>query len=503
MIKLKLPRLAYNSVSAFGAAIAIISGVTGAVLLVAGMFEQDTNPYFGIFLYTVIPAIFVFGMVLVPLGMFRQYRRILKGIAQEQMVWPRIDLNQKTHRNAAITLVLSIGFFIVISAVGSYRAYHFSESVEFCGTTCHVVMKPEYTAYQNSPHARVACAACHIGSGAGWFAKSKMSGMYQVYAVLADKYPRPIPTPVKNLRPAQETCEQCHWPEKFWGGQQKQFVHYMYDSANTYWPINMLIKTGGGDPETGKSSGIHWHMNIGVKVEYIARDYERTDIPWVKITDRTTGRVTIYQNSESPLSDSEKVALEPSVMDCMDCHNRPSHVYNAPDHAIDEAILVGRIPRSLPDVKKAAVEAMAAEYETEEAALIGIANMMTAYYQTNWPQVYVDRRVDIDKSIKETQRVFSQNIFPEMKVKWSEYPSNLGHFTSIGCMRCHSPNMVTDAGLALTTDCNTCHTIMSQGSGDRAQVATTQNGLDFVHPEEIDDAWKEMGCWECHTGVQP
>lgn len=504
MAERSLPRLSYNFITIIGAVIAIVSGVTGAVLLLVGFFEKSINPYFGIFLYGVIPAFLILGLILIPFGIYREWRKEKRGEVRTPLRWPLIDFNNTGHRNAAFIFILGTAFFIVVSAVGSYKAYHFSESVEFCGTTCHEVMKPEYVAYQNSPHAKVPCASCHIGEGADWFAKSKISGMYQIYSVLANKYSRPIATPIQNLRPAQETCEQCHWPQKFYGGQQKQFNHYQYDSANTHWPINMLIKVGGGDPRTGQTSGIHWHMNIANKIEYIAADSERQDIRWVRSTDQTTGRVTIYQRNDSePMSEADIATAEKRQMDCMDCHNRPSHIYPSPDHSVDEAILTAKIDTTLPDVKRVAVEAMSAEYETEQAALTAIANAMGGYYQTNYPEMYQASKIKVDNAITAIQVAFTKSIFPEMKVRWSAYPSNLGHFNSPGCMRCHNGILQATDGRHITTDCNACHTIMSQGSGSRAQVATSPDGLTFEHPVDIGDAWKETGCFDCHSGTQP
>jgi hypothetical protein len=402
-----------------------------------------------------------------------------------------------------IIFVHVIILFFLIGSVVAYQAFHYSESVEFCGELCHSVMEPEYVAYQNSPHARVACTACHVGAGAGWYTRSKLSGLYQVYAVNAKVYPRPIPTPLENLRPAQETCEQCHWPEQFFGAQQKQFNHYMYDDANTHWPINMLIRTGGGDPKTGQTSGIHWHMNIGVKVEYIARDDKRLDIPWVRITDRETGRVTIYHDETDPMTPEEVAAAEPREMDCMDCHNRPSHIFYSPDYAVDKAILTGRIDGDLPGIKRVAVEAMSREYSSTEEALTGIANYVTDHYRLEMPEFYAENRVTIDEAILGIENAFKKNIFPRMNVRWSSYSDNIGHFDHPGCMRCHLGDHVTEDGIRITHKCDACHSILSQGSGDRFEVSVTQEGLEFRHPEDIGEAWREIGCWECHTGVQP
>ena len=498
-----LPRLAYNFLSAVGATIALIDAITIFVLLVVSMMAETTNPYLGVLLYMVLPVVLVFGLVLIPIGMYRQARRESRLGPGETRPWPQLDLNQPSHRNATLVFLAGTLGFVIISAVGTYQAYHHTESNGFCGTTCHRVMHPEFIAYQNSSHARVKCVECHIGTGAGWYAKSKLSGAYQVYATLAGRYPAPIPTPIENLRPAQETCEQCHWPKRFFGAQQRQFNHYMYDESNTHWPINMLIKTGGGDPQTGQTSGIHWHMNIGVRVEYVARDKRRQDIPWVRVTDRMTGRTTVYENVERPLSPEEVRRLAPRVMDCMDCHNRPSHVFSSPDHQIDVALLTGRVDRTIPHVKRVAVAAMARDFNSSDAAMRGIANSMTEFYREKFPALYADRRAAIDTAIVSAQEAYARSIFPGMKVKWSGYPDDIGHFIYPGCMRCHDARHRSASGLSLTRDCTACHVILAQGTGREAQVSSTPGGLEFKHPVDVGDAWRESGCFECHRGVAP
>ncbi len=499
---MRLPRLAYNLLSGAGAVIALVTAILILFMLGVGFLTHSANPYLGVFIYMVLPPILIFGLILMPIGMWREWRLVRKGEAAGELRWPYIDLNNRSHRNAFFIFAFGTIFFMIGGAVLSYQAYHFTESVTFCGTTCHKVMHPEYTAYQNSPHARVACTECHVGSGAGWYTKSKLSGLYQVYAVLTNIYPRPIPTPVRNLRPAQETCEQCHWPRQFYGAQQRMFNHYKYDSASTHWPINMLIKTGGGDPKTGQVAGIHWHMNIGFRVEYIARDEQRQDIPWVRVTDRTTGRVTVYQDVTNPLSPDSIAMATPRVMDCMDCHNRPSHIYHSPDNAIDVAILVGRIDQSIPEIKRIAVEAMAGDYSSHDSAMVEIANFMTDYYKLNHADIYNAKRVAIDDAIQATQQAFEQNIFPTMKVRWSDYPNNIGHFYSIGCMRCHLGNHKSEDGVTITHECATCHSIITQGDS-LSEATVAGQDLEFQHPEDIGDMWKDTGCYECHSGVQP
>ncbi len=496
--KQKLPRLAYNVTSAIGAAIALVAGLTFLVLLGMSFYADQPNPYYGIFMYMVLPPLLVVGLLLIPIGMLLRRRRFRKTgkLASE---WPRIDLNDPRHRNAAIIFVVGTVALSVIMATSSYGAYQYSESVKFCGTTCHTVMQPEYVTYQHSPHARVACTECHVGPGADWYVKSKLSGTYQIYAVARKIYPRPIGTPIESLRPAQETCEQCHWPEKIYGAQQRLIHHYKYDDGNTHWPIDLLIKTGGGDPLSGQA-GIHWHMNIGVEVHYIARDEKRQDIPWIEVRDRRTGRVTVYEDSEKPLAKAEIAAATPRRMDCMDCHNRPSHIYLSPDRAVDDALLRGEIDATLPGIKEVAVDAMAADYASTEEAQRQIAGRITDHYRQSQPEQFAQRTPAIERSIAAVQQAYEGNIFPAMKARWSAYPNNLGHFTSPGCMRCHDGNHKSAQGVVVTHDCNACHLILAQGPENDRLVAA---GLPFQHPEDVGGAELEMPCSDCHSGVKP
>lgn len=503
MVKLGLPRLAYNWVTTVGAIIAGVIGSIELTLIGIDLIFGLTTQYLGILIYLILPPIIIFGLILIPIGMYRQWRLEQKTGKIPSMVWPVIDFNQKSQRNAGAIFVFGTALFVVLSAAGTYQAYHYSESVEFCGTTCHSVMKPEHTTYQNSPHARVSCTACHVGAGAGWYTRSKLSGAYQVYAVTVNNYPRPIPTPIENLRPAQETCERCHWPEKFFGSQQRQFAHYMYDEANTGWLVNMLVKTGGSHPSTGLMHGIHWHININNKVEYIHRDKKRLDIPWIRVTDKLTGEVTIYQDIENPLTDEEIAAAKPRIMDCMDCHNRPSHIFRSPDYTIDQLLWAGKLPRSLPEIKRVAVEALSGEYSTEAEAHGKIAQIVSSFYgELSEAGNDIDSATIAD-AITVIQQAFSTSIFPEMKAKWSAYPNHIGHFTDKGCMRCHEGKHATEEGQFVSHDCYACHIILAQGKPDSMMNAVSAEGLEFVHPVDIGEDWKEVGCYECHTGVQP
>jgi hypothetical protein len=388
--------------------------------------------------------------------------------------------------------------FFLVTAIMSYRSYHFTESTQFCGQTCHVVMQPEFTAYQNSPHARVACTECHIGPGATWFVKSKLSGTYQVYAVMADKFPRPIPTPVKNLRPAQETCEQCHWPKKFYGSAERLNSHYLSDDQNSPWTISLLMKIGGGDPTHGPVGGIHWHMNIGNKTEYIS-DESRQKIPWIRFTD-AAGNVTVYRDADSKLTPEEIAASPVRRMDCIDCHNRPSHNYNPPNRSVNISMSTGRIDPRIPAIKKEAVEALTKPYKTTPEAMAAIPALLTKFYKTNHQEFAAKNPEAIKKAISEVQQIYCDNFFPEMNVSWKAYPNNIGHTIFPGCFRCHDGKHISAGGRAISKDCNSCHIIIAQGKGEQLGNISPK-GLDFEHPVDIGDLWKDMNCFECHTGA--
>ncbi|HXG59042.1 MAG TPA: NapC/NirT family cytochrome c [Thermoanaerobaculia bacterium] len=481
--------LASNLVSELGAGIAIVGMANLAFLIYLDFRQPQSSPYFGILTWIVAPAIFIFGGLTFIAGMIlerRRRRRLAPDVVPE---YPRIDLNDRRTRVVTIVSAIGLVLFVTASVVGSYHAYHYTDSDEFCGTLCHEVMHPEYTAYKGSPHARVGCAGCHVGPGAGWFVRSKLSGAYQVYATLANRYPRPIPTPVANLRPAQETCEQCHWPEKFFGAQLKVFDHYAYDEENTPREVRMLIKTGGGSPEAGQTSGIHWHMNILNEVTYVAEDPKRQIIPWIQLKDRRTGRVTVYKLPGSKLTDQQIAAAPKRTMDCVDCHNRPTHIYVAPDRAVDRALRAGTIDRSLPFIKQQAVAVLSKDYPSTDAALRAIATDLVAWYRENRPDAYATRRASIDGAVTTLQQIFRTTRFPEMKVDWRTHPDNVGHLTSAGCFRCHDDQHVSADGKRISKDCSICHTMLPQSDGTVA----------FEHPIDIGDL-RETNCADCHTG---
>ena len=476
------PSLLRNWLSLTGLVIVIGSLFSFFLLFLLDAMATFSNPYVGILTYIVTPGFTMMGLVLVIIGALRE-RRQLHG-AGGLMPKVVIDLTRPGDRRVLGFFIGGSLIFLLLSAMGSYHTYHFTESVQFCGQTCHTVMQPELVTYQHGPHARVSCTECHIGPGATWFVKAKISGTYQLYATAFDKYPRPIPTPIKNLRPAQETCEQCHWPKKFVGNLERTYNYFLGDETNTPFTLSLLMKVGGADPTHGPEGGIHWHMNVKNKVEYVATDVARQKIPWVRIVD-PQGVVTEFRTRGFT---NDPASFTIRAMDCMDCHNRPAHKYQTPNDAVNLAISLGHIDRTLPWIKTNAVYALTRDFKTETEALQGIATHLAERYP-NEPRI----RPVIDV----VQQLYRDNFFPEMKASWKIYPDNIGHKNWPGCFRCHDGNHKTEDGTRTikANDCNACHTILAQGGGDEL-LQLSPAGQAFKHPGGDYD----LTCYDCHNG---
>jgi hypothetical protein len=493
----KAPTLFRNYISFAGALIVAASLASIILLFLIELTKAADNPYLGIFTYVILPAFLILGLVVIVAGMVFERRRRKRSPESEIAAYPRIDLNDPRQRRIAFSLVGFSFIFVFMSAFGSYRAYEFSESVEFCGKTCHSVMKPEHVAFLATSHARIRCVDCHVGHGAQSYARSKLNGARQLYSLAFNKYSKPINTPVQNMRPANETCEQCHWPSKFYGAQLKTFNHYAYDEKNSLRQTRMLINVGGGNPDTGPVAGIHWHMNLGNEVSYIATDSHRQVIPWIRVKDRQ-GNVTEYYDRTRPLSADQIASEEKRRMDCIDCHNRPAHAYLPPDVALDQSFAAGRLDPSLPYLKRQAVESLNKPYATEDEALKAIGTGLEGFYRANYSDLYSQRGDAVKSAISETQRIYQTYFFPEMKTNWETHPNNIGHLYSSGCFRCHDGEHVSNSGKKIPNDCNVCHTVLS----DSARPSTVGKTLSVQHPVDL-GGLADRKCETCHKANEP
>ena len=491
------PTLFRNYIS-FAGALVVTAAVVSILLLVLIEFTHSSdNPYLGIITYIILPAFLTLGLIVILTGMLLERRRRRRSPSSEIPAYPKIDLNEPRQRSLFLVVVGLSFVFVCASAFGSYRAYEYTESVEFCGQACHTVMKPEFVAFHATAHARIRCVDCHVGHGAESYARSKLSGARQLLALVRNNYSKPIETPVHNMRPANETCAQCHWPSKFHGAQLKTFNHYAYDQQNSLRQIKMLINVGGGDPASGPVAGIHWHMNLANEITFIATDKQRQVIPYIRVKDRD-GNVTEYHDQRRRLNAEQIAAGEKRRMDCIDCHNRPAHNYLPPDVAIDQSFSAGRLDPSLPYLKRQTIEVLNKPYKTETEALNAIASGLDGFYRTNYGELYEQKPGAIKTAIDETQRIFKTYFFPEMKTNWATHPNNIGHFYSSGCFRCHDGDHVSDTGKVIRNDCNICHTVVS----DSARPVSIPRTIDFQHPVDL-GGLADRKCESCHKANEP
>jgi nitrate/TMAO reductase-like tetraheme cytochrome c subunit len=474
-----------NWISAIGAVVALGSLFSFALLVWMDFTEGDRNPYLGIFTYIVAPIFLITGIVLTFFGAWAQRRWAIKHAATVPDKW-RLDFSNRSQRRYLSVFAVGALGFIMLSAFGSYQTYQYAESVQFCGAVCHSAMNPEFTTYQHGAHARVACVDCHVGAGISAAVRAKLNGTHQLIAFTLNNYHKPIDTPVKNLRPARDTCEKCHWPQKFHGNVDVSFDHYLSDKKNTPYTVRMLLHVNSGHPGS-PAGGIHWHVSPDALVEYYAADEKRQDIVWMRVTNKKDGTSRIYRNEEFK---GEPPAGSIREMDCIDCHNRPAHVFPTANEAVERSMTDGALSTKLPNIKRSAVQAMLQkDITSSDGAPQKIAEFLTAKYKDS---------PELPAAITEVQRIYTQSIFKERKADWRIYPSNIGHKDWPGCFRCHDDKHKTATGETVrASDCTSCHSIIAQGK-DVELASMTPTGLQFKHPGGEYDS--DLTCTDCHNG---
>ncbi|HTP52771.1 MAG TPA: NapC/NirT family cytochrome c [Anaeromyxobacteraceae bacterium] len=452
------PTIPQTALGMLGASLAAVSGALIVGLAVLAIAGYVGSPYIGIFAFLVLPAVFVLGLLLVPVGSFLARRRERLAAERGGTVppLPVVDLNDRGTRARVIAFAVLTGFNILILALAGYKGLQVMDSPAFCGA-CHKVMDPEFAAYQRSPHARVACVECHIGEGASWFVKSKLSGAWQLVSVSFNLYQRPIPTPIHNLRPARETCEECHWPYKFSGDRLHVTTSYAEDDKNTPKKTVVLLHVGGGETAAGPVRGIHAHVAPGVVVRYLS-DPNRTTVSTVEAT-FPNGRKELFRTKDSPQSLPPPEAWR--RMDCIDCHNRPTHLFRRPDREVDQEILSGHIDASLPFVKREGLKAIQVAYPSHDAARAGIEAQLVAFYRKLDPAAYPGIEAKVKAAADALGNVYCWNVWPQMKITWGTYPTFLGHDQAPGCFRCHDGDHKNAQGKEISQDCALCHSLLA------------------------------------------
>ena len=458
-----LTGIAVNKAGRWGISLAVVSFflfILFEILQIVGVLDSYL---IGLYYYLALPTLFVVGIALAIYGWFSYKKET--GKSAEEILSERFDRNALKGGVTGseifhVILVLSTVSILFLGA-STIRMLHYMDEPAFCGTACHSVMDPEWTAYQESPHSRVACVQCHVGEGLGALIDSKINGTWQMISVTFDLLQRPIPTPVHQLRPARETCEKCHWPDKFYGARTKTFVHYGFDENSTPKYTNLLLKVDAG--AKAASSGIHWHVAKDNEVRYASVDDKREEIIWVEARQKD-GSYKRYQN-KTLLDFANKDNGSVRVMDCVDCHNRVTHVYEDPSDAVDKRIRQGLLDRRLPYIKRVSLDALTSLFTTHEKANKFIATKLRNFYAKNYPLVAASESNLIDKAIKTLQKTYRRNVHYEMNINWNSYPNHLGHRgNKEGCFRCHNPDMVDSEGNSIPHDCTMCHSISSYDS---------------------------------------
>lgn len=397
--------------------------------------------------------------------------------------------------------VLGVLTLIVLTA-GAY-GWEYTNSPKFCGETCHT-MPPEYSAYLVSPHARVDCVDCHIGKGFIATRISRKAGdLRHVVKTAFRSYEFPIRA--GDLRPARETCEKCHYPEKFSDDSLREIKRFLPDKANTSTSLDLILKTGGGTERQGLGKGIHWH--ILNKVSYLPVGPEEQEIPYVRV-EEDDGSITEYVDIEANFDPESVDPANLKEMDCITCHNRITHRVSTPEDTVDQLMAQGRISPAIPEIRNQAVEVYRRTYSSNETGLKALGGI-ERFYQEYYPEFYASNKADVQGAIQALQEVYQESVYPEQKSDWSTHPNNIGHKDSPGCFRCHDGKHLNEQQQAIRLECNLCHSIpVVSGPSDFVTSIEISRGPEpetHLNPNWIgmhNQAFNES-CTTCHTTEDP
>jgi len=443
--------LSNNVISFIGVLLTTTAGVAWLFLLPVHFGEQAGHPYLGLLTILGLPAMFFTGLLLIPLGVrIKERRQRRTGLYPAS--FPPLNWQNPEFRNLLSFVTLATIANVVIGGHLTYNAVEYMDSTAFCGTACHV-MNPEFTAYQFAEHSNVGCVDCHIGAGAGSYIQAKLNGVNQLFGVMFDSYPRPVPTPVHNLAQGELTCGECH-AQRDLGTKREEWIHFAEDEANSASRTELVLAIGGGNNTQGAHGA---HMGAGAKIEYRS-DPSREKIPWIRYT-APSGETAVYTTSDWDPSMEEEFELR--TMDCVDCHNRPAHTFEVAHRAIDRAMVEGTIDPALPFIKKQGLELVKANYSSKEEAPERMEEELRAFYTAEYPEAAVDKRAEIERAAQELAAIYSRNVFPEMRVDWGTYPNHLGHEDYPGCYRCHDTEHTSPAGEAIGQECVSCHAMVA------------------------------------------
>ena len=385
--------------------VGVVITSTSAIVFLGFQFRSFTNPYDALIIFVLVPAFFVAGLILVPIGLYLR-SRVEGGV---RAVWAAVVWDDARLLRLSLVVLSATMVNVVLMSAASYQGLQYLDSNQFCGVVCHNPMSPQFEAHQFSPHASVACVDCHVGPGPSSFLRSKVAGLGRVKAVLLDSYDRPLRISDENRQPVVAACENCHWREQKQGEPLRLIRHYDDDEESTLRSTLLLMRV---------DTAIH-ATHVGRDIYYIAEDRERQIIPWV------SSDGVEYVSGDVP-------EVEPVRMGCLDCHNRAAHSFGSPERAVDDAIAEGRVDRSIPFAKRNTLEAV---LQADGAAPASAAEA----------------------------EILRRNIFPSVNVTWDSYPDNIGHELYPGCFRCHDSQHTAESGEVISQNCFACHELLAIG----------------------------------------
>jgi nitrate/TMAO reductase-like tetraheme cytochrome c subunit len=396
-----------------------------------------------------------------------------------------------------------LGVLTAAVIYGSVQAWTYTNSSEFCGTTCHT-MPPEYNAYLRSPHARVQCVECHIGRDIVTTQFTRKAGdLRHVFFTITQNYEFPIVS--KAMRPARDSCEKCHFPEKFSDDSLRAVSHFNNDELNSEENTFLIMKTGGGTEREGLGKGIHWHIEN--EVFYLATDPLEQEIPYVRVVEQE-GNVKEYYDVSSGITPQDVAGTTLERMDCITCHNRVTHTIPNPSDAVDQALSKQLLPGELPFIRQRSVELLNRLYLSRSDALEAFASL-EIFYVENYPEVYAEQKVGIQQAVLTLQDMYDEIVFSEQELDWDTHPNNLEHRDFPGCFRCHDGSHLTGDEEAIRLECNLCHSVPVVS--DTSQLVTnielvrgpeppshTHTSWITLHGQAIDTS-----CFACHQPEDP
>jgi hypothetical protein len=496
-MKQKPPRILSNMLSLVGVFVVVFNLGLIVFLSIVNAVSGGTHPYADLIIWILLPAIAFFGVILILAGVRRERRRELAGVPGEHR-FPVIDFNDPEHRKKGLTLLMVLLLLSMLYAFSGYKFYEFSESKTFCGS-CHSVMGPETRSSNYSVHAKFSCTACHVGPGAKYYFIAHLRGAKEGISLLLNRYHRPISTPIKDLRPSSDICENCHGPKYQVNQRMEGRTYYLSDKGNSVKKINLLLKMGKADINMEKPPRMHWHSSTTEEIIYSTRDPEREDIPWIRVK-RLDGKVRVYRSTGTKFTDDEAAKAGTRRMDCMDCHNRSGHPTNPPALILNAMLSTGLIDPALPEIKHLGVQTLEATYASNDEAHKSIDRQVREFYQKAYPAVAKDKQAAVAAASRALQGAYDRNYDAYMKVSWRHYGNNQGHVFSQGCFRCHDGKHKSDDGTVLSRDCSLCHLLIERAPGQEnaGNEQALLRVMQYPHPVDIGDAWKEMMCVRCH-----